>query len=139
MANRKYPAPCSNRRCSGLVVSEASKNTLCPKCRWHRWVDRNPLAAAFKTLRNHAKERGKDFTITLEHFRQFAEKTDYLKRKGKTSLSLHVDRICETRGYHNDNISAITLAENNRKKWVAYFQEQQYADSIREEIENGIL
>lgn len=102
-------------------------------------MERNPIAAAFKTLRNHAKERGKDFTLTLEHFRQFAEKTDYLKRKGKTSLSLHVDRICETLGYHEGNIQSVTLAENNRKRWVAYYQEQQYADSIREEIAQGNL
>lgn len=119
----KYPKKCVTIQCRGVIISKASKNVLCPKCRWRSWVEKSPLKAAFKTLRNHAKERGKEFTLTFEQFSAFAVKTDYLKRKGKTSLSLQIDRIRNEHGYHIWNIQAITLRENTRKQFVPYFRE----------------
>lgn len=133
----KFPKKCANKRCHGIVVSAACRTPLCPKCKWRQWVDRNPLRAAFKTLRNHAKERGKPFTMSFEYFRALAVQTEYMARKGKTSLSLHVDRIREELGYTEANCQVITLAENNRKRYVPYFQ--QYVESIKMDIANGIL
>jgi hypothetical protein len=96
---------------------------MCPKCKWKDWVEKNPLRAAYKTLKSHARERGKDFSLTFEQYKVFAVKTDYLKRKGKTSLSLQVDRIDNSKGYHFWNIQALTLRENTRKQHVPYFKE----------------
>lgn len=122
-APSKYPRRCVTKRCRGVVASKRCHTNKCPRCVWRIYVEKNPLGAAFKTLRNHAKERKKDFTLTLDQFRRFAVKTDYLARKGKTSLSLQIDRVDETKGYHLWNVRAITLRENTRRHFVPYFRE----------------
>ena len=121
---KKYPRRCKTPRCRGCVVSKRCKSPYCAKCKWKMWNGKNPLRAAFKHLRNHAKERGKDFSLTFDQFRAFAEKTDYMKCRGRTSLSLSIDRIDNSRGYHADNIQAITLRENSRKQFVPYWAKQ---------------
>lgn len=118
---KKFPTKCRTKRCRGVVVSKRCHSPYCPKCKWKQWTAVNPLRAAFKTLRNHAKERGKEFTLTLAEFKAFAEKTSYMDRKGKTSLSLSIDRKDNTKGYSADNIQALTLMENSRKQFVPYF------------------
>lgn len=120
---KKYPRRCVMPRCNGFITTPRAHSNKCPKCRWRIWVEKNPLKAAFKTLRNHAKERAKDFSLTFEQFKAFAIKTDYLKRKGKTSLSLQIDRVDNSKGYHIWNMQAITLRENTRKQFVPYFRE----------------
>jgi hypothetical protein len=66
-------------------------------------------------LKQRAHERGKDFTLTREQYIEFAVKTNYAKMKGKTSMSLTIDRIDNNQGYHVWNIRCITLSENSRK------------------------
>ncbi len=120
---KKYPRRCVTPRCHGVIASEACHTNKCPRCVWRAYVENNPLRAAFKQIRTHAREREKSFTLTFERFKELAEKTDYLKRKGKTSLSFHIDRIENALGYHDWNVQVITLAENNRKNFVPYFQD----------------
>lgn len=92
------------------------------------WNESHPLERAFHNLRSHAKERGKDFRLTLEEFKFFAEKTNYLSRRGKTSLSFSIDRIDNRRGYVANNIRCITIAENSRKLFTSM------PDWMKEEI-----
>lgn len=93
-------------------------STYCSRCRTRRFKDAHPLRYSFKKLKDRALERGKDFGLTFEQYRAFAEKTDYARMKGKTSLSLSIDRIENSRGYHANNIRAITLRENSRKSFT---------------------
>lgn len=106
----------------------------CPRCqsRWFRKT--HPLKYFFNKLKQRAKERRHEFTLTFGQYESFCLNTDYHKLKGKTSLSLSIDRKDGKRGYHADNIQAITLRENTRKEYVPYFREQKYqpdADDIR--------
>jgi len=119
----KYPRRCKNKRCRGFVATKACKTPFCARCKWKAYVEKNPLKATFKNLRTHARERGKDFSLTFDQFRRFAEKTDYMRRKGKTSLSLQIDRIRDEGPYAIWNIQAITLRENTRKQFVPYWRE----------------
>jgi len=59
--------------------------------------------------------------LTLDEYKRFAISTDYASMKGKTSVSLSCDRIENGLGYHAWNLKAITLQENSRKQFVAYF------------------
>lgn len=70
-------------------------------------------------LKNNAKRRGHEFTLTLDQFLEFAIKTNYMARKGIYKDSYHIDRIDETKGYSIDNIQAITNTENI-KKYLSY-------------------
>jgi hypothetical protein len=66
-------------------------------------------------MRGNAKRRGKEWSLTLEQFRQIVSQQDYLDNRGCTRHCLHLDRIDNTRGYHIDNIQIITCGENVAK------------------------
>lgn len=132
----KYPRKCASKRCRGRVASRACHSDKCAKCKMRIWNEKYPLQRAFHNLRSHAKERGKDFSLTFDQFKVFAEKTDYMARRGKTSLSLSIDRIENSKGYHFDNIQAITLRENSRKQFVPYFR--QYMESTIDQTSREI-
>jgi hypothetical protein len=85
-----------------MVSSKRCHSPFCPKCKIRAWNERHPLERAFHNLRSHAKERGKDFSLTFEQFRSFALNTDYMKRKGRTTLSFQIDRKDNKEGYHAD-------------------------------------
>jgi hypothetical protein len=97
---------------------KSGKSPYCSRCRSRRWKEKFPLHYSFKNLRVRAKQRGKTFTLTREFYVEFALKTDYHKLKGKTSLSLSIDRIDNRRGYEPGNIRAITLRENSRRQFT---------------------
>jgi hypothetical protein len=116
---------CLAPRCRGLVQKKICHSPYCSKCRGRRWATKFPLNYAFHNLRKRAKQRGKDFSLTRSEYIEFAIKTDYARLKGKTSLSLSINRIDNLKGYHVGNIEAITLSENSRKQFVPYFANQQ--------------
>jgi hypothetical protein len=84
----------------------------------HYFKERFPLKYSFQKLRARARERGHEFSLTYEQYEAFAIKTDYARLKGKTSLSLSIDRKDDSLGYHHWNIQAITIRENSRKLWT---------------------
>lgn len=73
---------------------------------------------AFAKLRTRAKERGHEFTLTFADYQAFVTSTDYWAKRGKTKLSLSIDRIDDARGYHADNIRAVTLSFNSRRRFA---------------------
>lgn len=76
---------------------------------------RDPAKILFHEMRGNAKRRGKDWSLTLEQFREIVAQQDYLDGRGCTRHCLHLDRIDNTKGYHFDNIQVITCAENVAK------------------------
>lgn len=115
---------CLTPRCRGLVNKKKHKTNKCSRCKWKRFKENNPLKYSFGNLRRRAKQRKKEFALTFEQYRDFAIKTDYARLKGKTSLSLSIDRIDDSRGYIAENIQAISLRENSRKQFVPFFAKQ---------------
>jgi len=115
---------CLTPRCRGVVNKKTEKSPYCYHCRFVRWRDKNPLRYSFGNLRRRAKERGKDFNLTFQEYRDFAVKTNYAKLKGKSSLSLSVDRIDNSKGYTASNIRAISLSENSRRQFVPFWAHQ---------------
>lgn len=105
-----------------------------------KWRKENPIKAAYANLKANAKRRGKEFTITIEQFRQFCQQTDYIKRKGRRATCYHVDRIDETKGYTIDNIQALSNRDNVRKyvRFNSHYDHQSrqmlfFTDVVREE------
>lgn len=86
--------------------------SICFSCEKQNYRKKNPLKYAYQVLKNNAKRRKKDFSLTFEEFKLFAEKNDYMNKKGTRSKSFQIDRIDESRGYHVNNIQCITLKEN---------------------------
>lgn len=115
---------CLTPHCHGTVNKKKAHSPFCIKCKQARWKEKNPLKYSFGNLRRRAKQRGHEFSLTFEQYVEFSVKTGYARLKGKTSLSLSIDRKKNDRGYHADNIQAITLAENSRKQYVPFFAKQ---------------
>ena len=96
-----------------------SKGNYCSKCQRLK----NPYKYAYQTLKDNAKRRGKEFSLTFEQFREFAVETDYITRKGIRKNSIHIDRKNEKLGYTIDNIQPLTNSENVRKYLKYYWDE----------------
>ena len=94
--------------------SEKHKKTCC-SCNYIHKKKSNPVRIAYTSLKCHAKERGKEFSLTLDQFKEFCVKSNYLNCKGIEKNSYHIDRIDESKGYEIGNIQLLTNTENVRK------------------------
>lgn len=90
--------------------------TRCYKHLHDHFKKTNPIAYCYQVLKGNAKRRKVDFSLTLEQFKGFIKETDYLNLKGKSKLSLCIDRKDNNEGYHIWNIRAITLQANSWKR-----------------------
>ena len=95
------------------------KRGLCHK---HYHIHRriiDPVYDRFVNFRGNAKKRrngvGIEFTITLQEFRDFCERTGYIVKKGMRGKNCTVDRIKNEFGYHIWNIQLINNEANIRK------------------------
>jgi len=91
------------------------RRKICYQCRYKRSKISQPIHLAYYSLKYHAKERNKEFSLTFEQFEQFCVKTNYISKKGIKKNSYHVDRIIETEGYNIGNIQLLTNSDNIRK------------------------
>ena len=119
-AKKRWPRKCKTKYCRG-VVHETTRSPFCSKCKMRKHKEKNPLRYAYTKLKSRAKERGHEFKLTFEQYKQFALETGYLEKKGKTADSLSIDRIDPSRGYEVGNIRAVTLRENARLFLSFYF------------------
>ena len=111
---------CRTRNCRGHRTS-GGRSPYCSRCRDRRFKAAHPVKWHYNSLKKHARLRGKPFSLTIEQFTEFAQKTDYVRLVGRSSLSLSIDRIENSLGYHIWNVRGVTLRENSRKQWVPYF------------------
>ena len=102
-------------RCAVKNCSNRCKGKMCSTCRTRKSRLKDPERYAFNNLKNRAKQRGLIFTITLEQFRVWCVKVEYIGFKGRSSESYTVDRIHNDLGYHIDNIQVMTKQDNIRK------------------------
>jgi len=107
---------CSTTNCK---KERAKHRTICYSCIIRRFAEKHPEKYVYFVLKNNAKRRKKDFTITFEDFMEFAVKCDYMHSKGIGKTSMHVDRIKEHLGYVKGNIQGL-LNTNNIKKYLEY-------------------
>lgn len=102
------PGECQISGCRNAT----SGRKMCSTCRARKTRQADPVRYAYNNLKNRAKQRGILFTITLQQFREFCIKTQYIDNKGRASESFTIDRIHDDIGYHADNIQVLTSREN---------------------------
>lgn len=107
-----------------VKVSELEK-----RMKWRfnkeRLKNGDPEKYAWMVLRNNARRRGINFELSLDEFRMFCKKTDYIRKKGRKSESFAIDRINESDkniGYRIDNIRVITNGDNVRKMLMLKYE-----------------
>jgi len=104
---------CCAYACSAAPV--ARYGGLCSKHYQRKIKERDPVYNRFINFKGNAKRRGKDFSITLEEFRTFCEKTGYIIQKGRRGYNATIDRRCNAQGYHIWNIQLLTHRANSSK------------------------
>lgn len=111
---------CSTPYCRNVA---RKSRKLCCTCGTDAWRKKHPIRYLWHNLKHHAKDRGHDFTISYEWWEKFCERTQYHILKGREPNSLTVDRINETRGYHEGNVRVLRHECNFRRNFVPYFRD----------------
>lgn len=115
-------------------ISEAKKQTKKECCAYHCHAKPNakklglchkhyaiyrrikdPVYDRYVNFKGNALRRCKDFSITLEQFRDFCKETGYVIKKGMRGKNCTVDRINNNIGYRIDNIQLLTNKANIEK------------------------
>lgn len=81
--------------------------------RHRRIVD--PVYDRYFNFRGNALRRCKEFTITLQEFREFCQREGYIICKGKRGRNCTIDRIKNQFGYHIWNIQILSNESNIKK------------------------
>lgn len=106
-------------RCAVKFCNNKTKVPVCSSCRCKETRAKDPVRYAFINLKNNAKRRGILFTLTLDQFREWCVKVNYIGLKGRSKESYTVDRKYEDIGYHADNIQIMKNIDNV-KKYISY-------------------
>lgn len=110
-----------NKKKKGLCITLYCRKTrprgsnYCYCCIWRRLKERDYVRYVFYYTRSNAKRRGKEFSLTINQFREFCKSTGYIEGKGRFKNNLSIDRIDNSQGYHADNIRVLTISENSSK------------------------
>lgn len=116
-SKRKKLKRCVVAFCSNKAGNDG-KFRFCYKHHREHQKYENPLRYWFDVLRQNAKYRKKEFDLTIDEFRIFCERTDYLQLKGRNGGSITIDRKDNRVGYTFGNIQVLTLSQNSRKRWI---------------------
>lgn len=95
--------------------SRGNGGKLCSAHHMRLWRVRNPARAAFTTLRDHARGRKLEFSITFDQFLEICKVTGYVELKGNRPQDLSMDRIDFRKGYVPGNIRVTTVCINSKK------------------------
>lgn len=134
---------CAIKFCRGNVTRR-NHSPYCSKCATRRFKESHPIKYAFNKLRCRARERGKEFSLTLDQYEQFCLETGYDKLKGKHSYSMSINRKNNALGYSIDNIESVTLSHNSRLQFAnmpAYLKAEMMAEkalAMRQAIEKNV-
>jgi hypothetical protein len=126
VAHASKKAPCSTDSCRGQA---GPGSRYCNSCRYDREKAADPERVAYRHLKANVNTRNKrraaegrpliKFSLTLEEFREFAIRHDYMLGRGRAGYSFHIDRMCDCDdgpGYCRSNIQVLPASENVTKE-----------------------
>lgn len=91
--------------------------TLCRGCERRKYRKLNRMREAYNTLRDHARARHVKFALTLDYWKLFCKRTNYLALAGHGKEDMTVDRVIPALGYIDGNIQMITRSANAKKRF----------------------
>lgn len=112
---------CATKHCRN---EKKPTESICYCCTQARWKQNSPFAYHYNALRNNARRRGKDISLTLDQYTEFAKANGLFAPDGTKRKNRTIDRIDPARGYHLDNIQVLTTSENSRKRYVDHWRAQ---------------
>jgi len=111
----RTPAPMRLCRVSGCNRPVAPSRTICHTHKKQLDKIRDPIAAAYRTLKNNARRRNKTFTISKEEFRKWYIENNLGVVRGRKRGQYSIDRVQNLGGYSLDNIKLETVTFNTKK------------------------
>jgi hypothetical protein len=116
---RRRKKKCETEDCKNIPDG---KRKFCSTCRSRKSRGKDVVRYAFNVLRSNARRRRKECTITIQQFRKFCKKHNYIEEKGRHADGLTIDRIRQEEGYHIWNIQILKNKDNIKKHWAyTYF------------------
>lgn len=119
---------CKTKHCR---KRNAKGKNYCHSCVIRRFAAKNPEKYCYFILKNNARARKKEFTITFAEFVKVAVRYSYFKGKGRTATSLHIDRKREELGYVPGNIQVLQNGDNVRKYMSWQYDEKGKPERFR--------
>ncbi len=112
---KKKPRPgcCHIYGCRNSAPRE--RQQLCQKHSMRLWRSEKPLAAFFSQIKDRARRKKINFTITFEYFCEQVAETGYAEQRGRSAHNLHLDRKEATLGYIPGNLQILTATANCTK------------------------
>ena len=112
-AKKEQGRHCCAYGCTNEPIQK--KGGLCHKHFWRKRRKSDPVGVRFTQFKQKAKQRGIDFNLTLQEFRDFCQETGYCVKKGLRGFAATIDRINNNQGYHKGNIHLMSLRANVKK------------------------
>lgn len=104
------------RKCKNDCHNEAAPGRkICYKCRSKEIRLKFRPQMVFYWLKQSAKKRGIEFTITKDQLIKFILENGYIQNSGRLKDHFTIDRINGSLGYSLDNIQILTRSENSAK------------------------
>jgi hypothetical protein len=110
---------CWKKRCRN-ERGHGGKSRLCHKHERQRQKEINPTRYYFDHHRNNARNRRIPWQITIEQFRDWCARTDFISMK-QAKDDWTINRIDARKGYKIDNIEIVTRSANSKQQWRDYY------------------
>ena len=116
---------CRRKHRTRLYKRKTTHHYLCCNTCYRRAYRQNyPYRYFFDNLRHRAKERGHDFTLTVDDIIKLFREAGVSPGGNKHRFGASIDRIKGEHGYHSWNVQVLTLSENSRKEYCDYWKEK---------------
>lgn len=105
------------KKCNTKNCYRETKETVafCAFCRVKKWRENHPVEYTFANIKNRARQRGIAFLLTLEEWREWCERNNYIALRGNGKNDMTVDREYNDVGYQVDNMVMMTRTQNRNK------------------------
>lgn len=111
-----------SKKNTGICIAHSCVNNSCKKkgelCHRHykiRMKKRDPVYVRYNEFKSNAKKRSIEFSVTIQQFRNFCIKNNYIIKKYNRGKNMTIDRRCNVHGYHIWNMQILTMLQNQRK------------------------
>lgn len=111
-ARKRHAGLCARYGC---LNKRGSHKQYCPKHHHQALKRRDPISYIYSHRKQRAKERGHEWTVTLDNFRDWCAFTGYHLKTGRTAESASIDRKLNQHGYHIWNLDCVPLGANAAK------------------------
>lgn len=132
------------KKCDTCSNEVKATHARCSTCKSREWREKNPIRSCYNNLKKNTKRRNKgrekkiEVRLTFEEFKEWAVRTEYIKKKGRTREAWTIDRKDNDGHYELSNIRPMPNHLNASKytttftaEWCPYEQEMRFRTTTK--------